>query len=295
MRRACTTVQVSRSSFYRVSIKDDTDVEQELLRLAQQYPSRGFDWFYLNIRQRGIIWNRKRVLRVYRQLHLKLRRKHKTRINRVYERCVAQPILPGICWSMDFMSDALTDGRRTRLLNVIDDYNRESLLIKTNLSLPAERVTRLLDQVIEIHGAPEYIRCDNGPEFISYHFKDWASQNGIAILFIEPGKPHQNGLIERFNRTFREDVLDAYLFSSFSQLQIICDRWREQYNMQHPHQSLGGISPLAFKYSRRKIISAYEKVKAKLNDEQPHSAAHSSALTISKAPIKAKLCEYSKE
>jgi len=119
--------------------------------------------------------------------------------------------------------------------------------------------------LIEYFGKPDQIRTDNGPEFTSNDFKQWCELRQIKHIRIQPGKPSQNGFIERFNRTFREDILDAYIFESIDQLNMISEQWTNQYNHEHPHQSLGGISPIAFKYSRSKIIDAYEKVKAKMN------------------------------
>jgi len=182
---------------------------------------------------------------------------------------------------MDFMSDALEDGRKVRLLNIIDDYNRECLAIEVGVSICSERVTRVLDWIIELRGKPGQIRTDNGPEFTAYYYLDWCKSNKIHPLFIQPGKPNQNGYVERFNRTFREDILDAYIFTSISQLQVMADKWKEDYNYGHPHQSLQGKSPIQFKYSRREFLEASEIVKAKMNDEPAHKPTQSSALTIS--------------
>lgn len=174
------------------------------------------------------------------------------------------------------MSDALEGGQRVRLLNVLEDYNRECMAIEVGLSISAERVTRVLDWIIEYKGKPKEIRTDNGPEFTSFHYLNWCESKGIKAIFIQPGKPSQNGYVERFNRTFREDVLDAYLFESIDQLQIKADLWKEEYNSAHPHQSLKGMSPIMFKYSRGKIIDAYDSVKAKLNGSTEPALTESS-------------------
>ena len=273
----CRTLDLYRSTLRRKSTKDDSEVESKLTELVEQASTRGFDWYYLKIRQEGHKWNRKRVLRVYRKMNLQMRRKHKKRINRPYRFGLSQPILPNVTWSMDFMSDSLEDGRKVRILNVIDDYNRESLAIEIGISMCSERVTRILDWIIELKGKPDNIRTDNGPEFISHHYRDWCTTNKINPMHIQPGKPNQNGYVERFNRTYREDVLDAYIFETIDQLQVLSDKWKEDYNTGHPHQSLNGRSPVAFKYSRRKVIDAYEKVKAKMNG----SPKVEPALTIS--------------
>ncbi len=286
----CRTINLARSTKYRTSRKDDTDVEKKLIELANKYPTRGLDWYYLKIRHEGLQWNRKRVLRVYRKLNLKLRRKHKKRVNRPYQEGLSQPILPNVTWSMDFMSDALEDGRKTRILTIVDDYNRECLAIECGISIPAERVIRTIERIIEQRGRPQHIRMDNGPEFTSHVFSHWCEEQHINQLFIQPGKPHQNGYIERFNRTYREDILSAYIFESTSQLQIVTEKWREQYNTEHHHQSLRGLTPKGFEYSRRQIISAYEKIKSKMNDSQS-----SSDLTFSPSEIGRKLCDIQME
>lgn len=261
----CRTIDWNRSSASRQSTKDDSELKSKLTAYAKKYPTRGFEFYYLKIRAEGLKWNRKRVLRVYRLLHLKKRIKRKKRLNRPYKQGLSQPIMANVTWSIDFMSDSLEDGRKIRMFNVMDDYNRQSLQKKASISFPTQRVTRELDQLIEYHGKPEGIRSDNGPEFTSKAFKIWCEQNGIEHITIQPGKPNQNAFIERLNRTFREDVLDAYLFESIEQLNVIAQTWMDQYNNEYPHQSLQGMTPIAFKYSRRKIIDAYEKVKAKMN------------------------------
>ncbi len=288
-RQICRTLMLYRSTQRRKPTRDDSEVENKLLELTEQYPTRGMDWYYLKLRQQGHKWNRKRIIRVYRKLNLKLRRKSRRRINRPYTQGLSQPLYPNITWSMDFMSDSLGDGRKVRILNVIDDFNRESLSIEVGLSVCAERVTRILDWIIELRSKPLQIRTDNGPEFTSHHYMNWCEENSIEPIFIQPGKPSQNGLIERFNRTYREDVLDAYIFNSIQQLQIISDKWKTEYNYGHPHQSLQGKSPMEFKYSRRKAIEAYETLKARMNgSEEP-------ALTVSPPSMLATLREYSNQ
>ena len=169
---------------------------------------------------------------------------------------------------------------------MIDDYNRECLTIRCAVCIPSERVTRILDEIIEQFGYPAAIRVDNGPEFIAVHFQEWAKESGIQIIYIQPGRPSQNGYIERFNRTYREDVLDAYLFEDIQQLQMITEHWVKKYNTKHPHQSMGRMGPVKFKNSRRKVIDAYESVKAKLN-----GSFQEPALTDSPPSMGWPLCE----
>lgn len=202
------------------------------------------------IKQQGHPWNHKRVYRIYCEMGLNIRIKPKKRLPAREATALVQPIKPNICWSIDFMSDVLSNGRRFRTLNVIDDYNREALLIKPAMSLPARYVTRLIDEIASLRGYPNIIRVDNGPEFISMVFKEWANLNGIFIQYIQPGKPAQNGFIERFNRTYREDVLDMYIFENLNDVIRITQNWIISYNNERPHESLGNLTPRDFAIAR---------------------------------------------
>ena len=144
---------------------------------------------------------------------------------------------------MDFMHDQLSDQRTYRLLNVIDDHNREALGIEVDLSLPTERVVRSLDQIIEWRGKPAAIRSDNGPEYISQKFKKWACERGISLLYIQPGKPQQNAYIERFNRTVRYDWLSRDIFETIEEVQDKATNYMWPYNNERPNMALGGITP----------------------------------------------------
>jgi putative transposase len=177
-------------------------------------------------------------------LHLK--RKPKKRLPARTAQALVVPVQANQTWSLDFMSDALSNGRTIRTLNVIDDYNREALWIEVDTSLPAERVVRVLETLLLERTAPQSIRMDNGPELISQRLESWAQEKHIALLHIQPGKPAQNAYIERFNRTFREDVLDAYLFDDLQEVRTIAERWLEDYNTIRPHEALQGVSPRQF-------------------------------------------------
>jgi len=144
------------------------------------------------------------------------------------------------------MSDSLSTGRAIRTLNIMDDYNREALWIEVDTSLPAERVVRVLENILLWRATPKQIRMDNGPELISQRLESWAKQKQIELIHIQPGKPAQNAYIERFNRTFREDVLDAYLFDNLEEVRAITERWLEEYNTIRPHEALQGLSPRQF-------------------------------------------------
>lgn len=249
--RACRVVGLTRSMWYYKSIKDDNIVIDKLNELAEKLPTRGIDTYYGRLREEGYQWNRKRVLRVYRSMKLTMRRKRKRRLPSRVQEPLLTPNTLNETWSMDFMCDTLENGKRFRIFNVIDDYNREALIVKPQIIFPGEHVVRELDNLIFYRGKPRYIRVDNGPEFMSKVFVEWCRENDIQIKYIEPGRPMQNAFIERFNRLYREDVLDAYLFKDMNQVKSISDEWREDYNENHPHGSLGGISPR--KYLKQEI------------------------------------------
>ena len=146
-------------------------------------------------------------------------------------------------WSMDFMHDQLSDGRGIRLFNVIDDFNREVPGIEIDFSLPSERVVRSLQQIFDWRGSPRTIRCDNGPEYISEVIQRWASQRGIDLAYIQPGKPQRNAYIERFNRTVRYEWLSTYEWQTLEEVQAQATPWMWTYNHDRPNMALGGITP----------------------------------------------------
>jgi putative transposase len=233
---------------YRYQEKRSTDepIAQVLRQLAEKQPRWGCDKMTDYLRNEGHVWNHKRIRRVYRTLSLHLKRKPKKRLPARVAQTLAVPQQRNQTWSLDFMSDSLSNGRTFRTLNVIDDFNREALWIEVDTSLPAERVVRVLEQLLDWRGKPTNIRMDNGPELISQRLESWAQAKQIELLHIQPGKPAQNAYIERFNRTYREEVLDAYLFDNLQEVRYITERWLEDYNTIRPHQALQGISPRQF-------------------------------------------------
>ena len=225
---------------------DDTPVIEALTKLVDTHPSIGFHKLFLRLQRMGHPWNRKKVWRVYCAMKLNIRRRFKRRYRPEAPECLLQPIRPNQAWSADFMTDALMDGRSFRTFNVIDDYNRESLLIEVDVSLTAARICRSLDQLLLIRGVPERIRVDHGPEFTSSVFVEWCRSRGITLVYTQPGKPTQNAFIERFNGIYRRAVLDTWCFLSLSHVREETERWRVEYNTIRPHQSLGDVSPIEF-------------------------------------------------
>ena len=192
---------------------------------------------------------------------LNIRRKRKRRIPERVKEPLTLPINTNIMWSIDFMQDSFLNGKSFRTLNIIDDFNRECLWITADVAIASVRVTRELDKLIDYRGKPEWIRVDNGPEFTSIHFQDWCEQNDIKIRYIQPGKPVQNSFIERFNRSYREEILNAYLFSSLEQVNILTEEWIEHYNNKRPHEALGDLTPIEFsaKYGKASF-SIFENI-----------------------------------
>jgi putative transposase len=149
-------------------------------------------------------------------------------------------------------------GQRFRTFNVLDDFNREALAIEVDTTLPAARVVRVLDRVTAWRGCPAKLRMDNGPEFVSVALADWAERRGVMLEFIQPGKPTQNSFVERFNRTFREEVLDFYVFSRLSEVREITEDWLKQYNEQRPHEALGNLTPSEYLAVKSPEVSTFD-------------------------------------
>lgn len=245
--RACRVVSLPRSMYYYQTIRDDTAVIDKLRSLSESYPTEGQDLYYSRIRHEGIRWNYKRVRRVYLLLGMNRRRRARRRVPARVKLPLVQPQRANHTWSMDFMSDVLTSKRKFRTLNIMDDYNRQAIAVEAGHSMPAVRVTQILEQTIREQGKPRVIRTDNGPEFISKEFKEWCKAHRIENQYIQPGRPMQNGYIERFNRTFRENILDAYLFEDLNQVQVLAEEWMEDYNYRRPHEALNGRTPMQYK------------------------------------------------
>ena len=246
-RQACKAVSLPRSSHsYKPKPKADGEVIYQLQMLVEKHPAIGFWQSYYRIRRRGFVWNHKRVYRVYTDMKLNIRRRFRKRLPQRVKQSLYQPAARNEVWSIDFMSDTLWDGRRFRLLNIIDDYNREILHIESDLSLPTVRLIRVLEYLREFRGLPQMIRVDNGPEFISHKLDMWCREHKITLAFIQPGKPMQNGYVERCNGNIRKELLNTYVFTTLNEVREKAEQWREDYNCSRPHQSLGFVPPVEY-------------------------------------------------
>lgn len=249
IRRACADLSISETCYrYKAKLSSENErIAEWLIRVTESQRNWGFGLSFLYLRNvKGFGWNHKRVYRIYRELELNLRIKPKKRLLREAPVPLTIPAAKNQVWSMDFMHDALGDGRSFRLFNVLDDFNREGLAIEADLSLPSARVIRTLEQVIDWRGKPRVIRCDNGPEYISGTLLQWAAQRQIRIEYIQPGKPQQNAYVERYNRTVRYDWLAQHIFASIAEVQEAATRWLWTYNNnnERPNMALGGFTPI---------------------------------------------------
>jgi len=254
LRQACLLFTLSTSMYYYQPKRkhEDEAIFNKLSKLAEHHHSWGFWMMFHHLRQNFYTWNHKRVYRVYTEMNLNLRRKYKQRLPSRIKVPLIQPLHPNMNWSMDFMSDSLMGGRTFRTFNIIDDYNREALNITLDTSITSLRVIRELEELISWRGKPEQIRVDNGPEFIAQAMQDWCEDNKIKLIFIQKGKPTQNAYVERFNRTYRQEVLNAYAFESLIQARAITQAWMWIYNNERPHSALGYLPPVTFMYRRAK-------------------------------------------
>ncbi len=247
IRLACRAFGISETCYrYQAKLSSENAlIAKKLIDLTDDHSDWGFGQCFLYLRNvKGYGWNHKRVYRIYCELALNLRIKPRRRLKRQCPEPLKEPTKANQVWSVDFMHDQLSDGRSYRLLNVIDDYRREGLAIEAGFSLPALRVIRTLSQLLEWREKPVAIRCDNGPEFISHEFTQWARKHGIRIEYIQPGKPQKNAYIERHNRTIRYSWVSKHLFDTLEEVQEYATQWLWFYNHQRPHRANGGKPPL---------------------------------------------------
>ena len=249
VQRACGAVRLSRAAYYRPPVERvvrDQPIIDALQALVASNHRWGFWMCFDRLHNAGHPWNHKRVYRVYCALRYNLPRRTRRRVPTRVQHPLAAPARLNHVWALDFMSDTLYEGRRFRTLNILDEGNREALAIDVAVSLPSVRVIAVLEELVALHGAPRALRLDNGPELISTALTRWCAQHHIALRYIQPGKPQQNAYIERFNRTYRTEVLDAYVFHSLADVRALTTEWLVKYNTERPHDSLGRVPPLSF-------------------------------------------------
>ena len=248
-RRASTLMGMSRRTLKRPTArsKDDT-LRAELTTLATNFPRFGYRMLHGLIRLAGQTVNIKRVYRIYREEGLVVRRRRRKKLVRGRV-AMTPPTRLRERWSMDFVSDQLVDGRRFRILNVLDDCSHLCLWQEVDFSLSGHRVVRVLEQLVLLYGKPSSIIVDNGPEFTCVAMQLWAKRNGIVLLYIQPGKPTQNAFVESYNGKFRDECLNEHLFMNIEEAREVIENRRQFYNTVRPHSSLGYVPPEQFEAS----------------------------------------------
>jgi putative transposase len=246
-RRACGLIGMNRGSWrYHQKDREDAKLRRRLLELAEQRPRFGYRRLHRMLRREEWVVNHKRVYRLYREEGLAMRRRKRKRFRAEARVPLALPRRANQMWTMDFTRDSLASGRKFRTLNLMDGCTREALCIEVDTSLPGLRVVQVLERVGQERGLPETIQVDNGPEFISRVVDQWAYANGVALHFIDPGKPVQNAFIESFNGKFRDECLSQSWYTSLDDARQIIEAWRMDYNTVRPHSSLGYQTPAEY-------------------------------------------------
>lgn len=245
-RAACKLVGLSRTAFrYQPKVSTDSGLRQRLKVLATQYPRYGYLMFHGLLRNEGWVKNRKHTYRLYIEEGLQVRTKKRKKLTRPRQP-MEVPTAPNQRWSMDFVSDQLSNGRRFRVLNVVDDYSREMVGQLVQVSISGRQVARYLSLLIEQRGKPGKIVCDNGTEFTSKAMFFWSKETGVTLGFIQPGKPTQNAFVESLNGKFRNECLNQHWFRTLDEARYEIELWREHYNNVRPHSSLNYMSPVEY-------------------------------------------------
>jgi putative transposase len=246
-RRACEALRVDRSSVrYRSTRPADLELREAMKAMASERRRFGYRRIHVMLQRRGMVMNLKKLRRLYGEEKLQVRKRGGRKRALGTRRPMILPDQPNQRWSLDFVSDAFTDGRRFRVLTVVDDYTRECLALIADTSLSGRRVVRELDAIIARRGRPLTMVSDNGTEFTSMAILRWSQDRQIDWHYIAPGKPMQNGFIESFNGSFRDECLNETLFSSLAEARDRISAWKEDYNTHRPHSSLGNLTPNEF-------------------------------------------------
>jgi putative transposase len=246
-RRACDVLQVDRTSVRYLSRRpNDAALRDAIKRISRERRRFGYRRIHVMVAREGFVVNHKKVRRIYREEKLQVRRRGGRKRALGTRKPMVLPDGPNQRWSLDFVSDALIDGRRFRILTVVDDFSRENLVLVADTSLSGQRVARELDRVIAERGMPKTIVSDNGTEFTSMAILKWVQETGIDWHYIAPGKPQQNGFIESFNGKLRDECLNETLFGTLRNAQNMLEAWQEDYNWRRPHSSLRNMTPMEF-------------------------------------------------
>ncbi|WP_238583432.1 IS3 family transposase, partial [Legionella israelensis] len=245
-RVACRLTGLSRTMFrYQPRSRADDVVRARLRALATQYPAYGYLLLHGLLKAEGLVINKKHTYRLYTEEGLQVRTKKRKKLTRPRQP-IELPTAPNQRWSMDFVSDQLSNGRRFRVLNVVDDFSREMVGQLVSTSISGRQVARFLDQLIEQRSKPNKVICDNGTEFTSKAMFFWSKESGVNLGFIQPGKPTQNAFVESLNGKFRNECLNLHWFRTLDEAKYEIALWREHYNYVRPHSSLNYMSPVEY-------------------------------------------------
>lgn len=257
--RACHLVQLARSTFHYQARPDrNADLVEQLRELAAKHPRYGYRRIHALLRRKQTV-NKKRIQRLWQRSRLQVQKRPRKRRRTAPGELPLKAMHPNHVWTYDFLEDHCQNGTMLRILTVMDEFTREGLAIEVATSIPAHQVIRVLERLVAVHGAPAYIRSDNGPEFVALALRGWLARHHVSTLYIEPGCPWQNGYGESFNGTVRDECLNMNVFCSVAEARVRLESFRQHYNSERPHSSLGYRSPLEFK-------RAWEQAQAKSDD-----------------------------
>jgi putative transposase len=247
-RQACRLVEVSRSTArYRPHPRDDAPLAERLRKITRRKPRYGYRRAWATLRRAGERINHKRVYRVWRKEGLSLKNRRRRKRARSGASVPCQATRPHQVWTYDFIHDACISGRKLKLLTVVDEFTRECLAIEVGTSIRAGQVIEVLQPLFEHRGRPEFLRSDNGPEFVAHQLKAWLAEAGTQTHYIEPGSPWQNGFGESFHSRLRDECLNAEVFANLAEARVVIELWRREYNEERPHSSLGYRTPAEFR------------------------------------------------
>jgi len=247
-KRACELTKITRSSFrYVPRPRDNSELTERLKTISIKHKRYGYRRAWLLLRRDGMKVNRKRVWRIWKSEGMTLPRRRPRKRRKGTGEVPCKAIQPNHVWAYDFIHDATTDGRKLKMLTIEDEFTRECLKIAPDRSIRAGKVVEILKTLFNEHGAPSYIRSDNGPEFIARAIKDYLLESETKTIYIDPGKPWQNAFEESFHGRFRDECLNMEEFNSLAEARVITEKWRRQYNGERPHSSLDYMTPLEFK------------------------------------------------
>lgn len=256
-RRACTLMQVARSSLHYESRLEARDAPAlaAMSSLSAQYPRYGYRRIQVFMAREGHVMSADRTYRLWRKAGLQIPRKRPRRRVAASRPRPQAPTMANQVWAYDFVFDACANGQQLKCLTVVDEYTRECLAIDVAGSIRSHRVIEVLAQLISVRGAPQVLRSDNGPEFVSKKLLQWVMQSHVGLALIDPGKPWQNGTAESFNGKFRDECLSMEWFRSRAEAKVMIESWRQHYNTVRPHSSLGKLTPMAFAAQSKSVTS----------------------------------------